>query len=299
MAGAAAAAAALLGLGEPNVAAMSTGVEMGCSLGLPRCISTHVQDMPLLVHAGPVQRRPVIHVVLWGLPGPIKAAVSAEESQAGRLGQPLLHEDYGIEPARPGGIWSAPGSPSKWLRAHHDASLPKVELAKLVHEAARARGWKDTADTQWWIATSIDHERMGLSSGCADHIEVPSVNGVVVRLPLQHCSLPPTRYGPCAAVTVVSPSVPEPVSQRAGIEILIGHEFAEAATDPSDGWRVLVAPRCTSDSWLEIADVCTPDGAYIRTPSYHTAAGWQPALLATGRGGRRAYCANPAAPVRG
>lgn len=298
-AGSVAAAASIFGLGDPNLAVTTPGVRIGCAFGLPRCIPTGDPEMSLLVRAGPVQHRPVVHVIVWGLTSLEQSTVAKEEQRAPRLGQPLLEEDYHVGPAKPGGLFIVPGSPTKWLAGHHEHALTKRDIAVLVHRAAHREHWSATPDTQWWVATSLSAAQMGLGSGsCADHLKMPSVGGVVVRLPLSRCAAPPSGHGGCPAVSVQHPSAAEPASLRAGTDLLIVHEFAEAATDPVDGWRVLVASRCGSHTWLEIADVCAPDSAFIRAPPHRTPAGWQPSLLAPGRAGKKAYCADPADPRR-
>lgn len=297
MGGLAAAVLAVFAIGPRSLSVTTPSVQVGCFMGLPRCVLTGDQAMSMLVKGGPVQRRPVVHLIAWGLTPSEQATVSTDLHHVGKLGQPLLQEVYQVAPAKPGGEWIAPGSAAGWLQSHHLRSLPVAELKSLIAKASAAKHWKDTTDTQWWIATHLTATQMGLSANsCADHIRLPSVKGAVVRLPLNGCSVPQTRAR-CPAVAVSDPTASEPVTRSAGTSLLIGHEFAEAATDPANGWRVLVSPRCGNDMWLEIADVCAPNSAFIQAPYYRTSIGWQPPLLVPGRNGKPAYCADPANPL--
>lgn len=294
-----AAAFAITGLGVANPAATAPGTRIGCLLGVPRCIATEDAAMPMLVRSRGVQRHPVVHAILWGAGPATRSTVRTEVRDAARLGQPLLRRDYGVAPATPGGSWVAPGSATAWLRDHRMTRASTAVLRELIRHARQAEHWADTPDTQWWIATPLTPQQLDLPAGsCADHIHVPGVRGVVVRLSLAGCAEPATVRVPtsCRALTTIDSSAPEPATRRAGIQLLIGHEFAEAATDPANGWRVLVSPRCGSDMWLEIADVCQPDGVFIRAPGVDTAVGWQPALLAPPADGRPARCVDPAHP---
>lgn len=289
----------LMALGVTNPAVTAPGTELGCAFGVPRCIATARRTMPVLVRSGAVQARPVVRVLVFSGEGVVRRAVLHLEHGVSRLGQPLLAQDYGVAPAVDGGALVLPGDAAGWLRAHHAAAMTPQLLGRLVRTAMRRRGWTDTPDTQWWIATRLSPRQLQLPPGsCADHLHVPGIRGVVVRLSLAGCAAPATteQATQCRAVTTIDSAAPGPVTTWAGVELLVGHEFAEAATDPTDGWRVLVRPRCGSALWLEIADVCQANGSFVRAPPSDTPIGWQPALLAPGRDGRPAYCADPARP---
>lgn len=299
----AAAAASVMGIGARNLTAMAAGVQTGCSAGMGRCEATGRANMPLLLHIGAVQSHPVIRVIMWGVSAAERDVVDHTERAAPLLGQPLLKDYYGVHQATVGGSWTAPGSPQRWLRRHHQAALTPRDLALLVGRAREAMHWPDTADTQYWLATDLNAVQVGIGAGaCADHIQVPGLRGSVVRLPFGSCTLPASRSdqavarASCRPLAVVQPDVRIPATIQAGIETFIVHEFAEAATDPSDGWTLLVASRCHGDPLLEIADVCEPDGSFISAPAWYTAAGWQPSLLEPPTRGRPARCVNPARP---
>lgn len=258
--------------------------------------------MPLLMTAGPVQRHPVVRLILWGAHPDEASAARQEERRADALAQPLLKRFYGVDPARSGGTWQAPGSPLRWLEDHHEAALSNADLASLITRARRAMKWPATKATQWWLATDLTGRQLGMKHpACADHFRTAGVRGVVVRLAFGSCTTPGPRTHPqqgarCAPVASIRPTVGEPTTVRAGVDLLIDHEFAEAATDPSNGWRVLVAPRCGNDVMLEIADVCAADGPLISAPAYDTGAGWQPSILEPPREGRAVRCVDPARP---
>ncbi|HET9077998.1 MAG TPA: hypothetical protein VFN68_13770 [Acidimicrobiales bacterium] len=298
---AATAAASVAGVGVRDVSTMAAGARSGCAAGLGRCEATGRPKMPLLLHIGPVQARPVIRVMIWGVSGPERAVVERTARSAARLGQPLLRDYYGVAPAVYGGSWTVPGSPHRWLRRRHQKSLTPPDLADLVRRARAAEHWPDTADTQYWLATDLTAEQIGIGpAGCADHLRPPGVAGSMVRLPFASCSLPATRphrvAAGCRPLAVVAPALVAPPTIQAGIETFIVHEFAETATDPAGGWTVLVAARCHGDPLLEIADVCEPDGSFISAPAWDTAAGWQPSLLQPPSTGHPARCVNPARP---
>ncbi len=302
VAAAAAAAAAVAGIGARDVTAMAAGVQVSCAAGLGRCVPTGRSTMPLLLNDGPVQTHPVIRVITWGITDRERAIVLKTERAAPALGQPLLRSAYGVQPATDGGFWTAPGDPQQWLRSRHQAALSPLDLSRLIQQAGKAEHWPDTPDTQYWLATGLTAAQMGLGpNACADHVHVPGVRGSVNRLPFGSCTLPAGRPDPpqqvsCRPVAVVRPAMHAPSTIEAGIETFIGHEFAEAATDPSKGWALLVASRCHGDALLEIADVCEPDGSFISAPAWDTPAGWQPSLLEPARDGRPARCVDPARP---
>jgi hypothetical protein len=270
---------------------------------LGRCIPTHDGNMPVLLNVGPVQARPVIRLLLWGTSPQEQSLVLQEERRAPQLGQPLLEASYGVRAAIDGGSWTAPGSPQAWLRQTHRPDLSAADVRDLIQRARQSQHWPDTPDTQWWLATDLSATQLGLSpSACADHLQVPGVQGAVVRLPFGSCTLPGRRPGPskivsCTPLSVIGPANTVPNTMVASIDVIVDHEFAEAATDPSKGWRVLVASRCHGEILLEIADVCEFDGYYISAPVYYTRAGWQPSLLEPGPDGQAARCVNPAEPA--
>lgn len=296
----------IAGLGFYNLKVMSIGIEASCSFGLGKCVPTRVGPMPLLVRAGPVQRHPVIRLILWGGDHQERSTVETEQRRAPMLGQPLLRHAYGVSPAVDGGVWKMPGSPESWLMARRRKHLSASDLAKVIVQARKAMGWPDTPDTQWWLATDLSPVQMGIHApGCADHTAVPGLRGPVVRLPFGSCRYPATaanpsesRSGqsPCGPVEVLSPGVREPLNPSADTDIFTVHEFAEAATDPANGWRVLVAPACHNYLTLEIADVCSRNGSMISAPPFDTPAGWQPSLLDPPRANRPARCVDPSDP---
>ena len=299
----AAAAASVLGIGIRNLTAMAAGVQTGCAAGMGRCEATGRANMPLLLHIGAVQAHPVVRVIMWGVTPAERDVVAHTERVSSMLGQPLLEDYYGVHPALNGGSWSAPGNPRQWLRRHHQSALTPGDLAAVIRRARAAMHWPDTADTQYWLATDLSAVQVGIGAGaCADHVQVPGVRGTLVRLPFGSCTLPASRSDPavarasCRPLAVVAPDMRTPATIQAGIETFIVHEFAEAATDPVNGWTLLVASRCHGDPLLEIADVCEPDGSFISAPAWYTAAGWQPSLLEPPTGGQPARCVNPARP---
>ncbi len=302
IAAAAAAAATVVGIGSRDVTAMAAGVEAGCAAGLGRCVPTGRPTMPILLRDGSVQSHPVVRVITWGVTAQEEAIVERTERAAPRLDQPLLRSFYGVQPAVDGGAWNAPGDPAQWLAGHHRTSLDPADLTRLIDRARAIEHWPDTPDTQYWVATDLTSARMGLGAGaCADHVHVPGLRGSVNRLPFGSCTLPAGRppepqQMSCRPVAVVRPAMHAPSTIEAGIETFIGHEFAEAATDPSKGWAILVASRCHGDAVLEIADVCEPDGSFISAPAWDTPAGWQPSLLEPANNGRPARCVDPARP---
>jgi hypothetical protein len=226
-----------------------------------------------------------------------------EEDRLSLLGQPLLRSGYGVRPASNGGAWTIPGDPREWLHSHHRRALSPDDEARIINEARIARHWDDTPDTRWWLATNLTAEQIGIDTpACGDHVHAPGIRGAVIRLPFGSCSLPAGRSIPkastaCGPLSVVGASSMTPKTVEAGIDLIIDHEFTEAATDPTNGWRILVAARCHGASLMEIADVCEPNGHFISAPAYYTlAAGWQPSLLEFSRNGLAARCVNPAQP---
>ncbi|HET9077178.1 MAG TPA: hypothetical protein VFN68_09610, partial [Acidimicrobiales bacterium] len=304
LAAAAAASSAVSAIGTRDVNAMAAGVRAGCAMGLGQCEVTGKGRMPLLLDVGPVQRHPVIRVIDWGATPAERRVVDNTERQAPSLAQPLLQEYYGVQPATDGGEWVAPGDPRAWLREHHQPALTPGDLAALIRRARAAEKWPDNADTQYWLATDLTAEQIGIGPGaCADHVHVPGVAGGVVRLPFGSCTLPAGRpamsaHTGCRPLAVVQPHMNAPATIQAGIEIFAVHEFSEAATDPSNGWTILASARCHGDPLLEIADVCEPDGSLISAPAWNTPAGWQPSLLEPPRHGHPARCVDPARPGR-
>jgi hypothetical protein len=293
---------AVFGIGVQNLAAMTIGVEAGCALGLGRCLPTQDPHMPVLLRVEGVQAHPIVRVVLWGVSPREDSETLAEENRAPSLGQPLLRSYYGVQPGAGGGASTVPGDPREWLRSHHQLVLSPADIGELIQAVRVARHWPDTPDTQWWLATDLTADQIGIGApACGDHVRVPGVQGVIVRLPFGSCTLPAQRVTPsprlsCGPLSEVQPWIGAPRTVDAGIDLIIDHEYAEAATDPTDGWRILVGARCEGQMLMEIADVCEPNGDFISAPSYRTPSGWQPSLLEPGRGSRPARCVNPARP---
>jgi hypothetical protein len=297
----AAAAAAVFGVGVQDAGALSLGTRAGCSMGLGRCLATRHRGLPLLVRSGPGQRHPVVRVVFWGATAAQRSVVLGDAANIPGLGQPLLEEYYQVHPAAYGGTFTAGGSPQRWTTDHHRASVTTTAIRAVIAETRRATGWGDTANTQWWIVTGSTSQQLGVGqAACADHLQVSGVAGAVVELPLGSCQnvyQQPVAEETCPPLAIATAPPHPPRTSADEVQITIDHEFVEAATDPSRGWKVVVAPRCGDDSLMEIADVCAINGPFISAPDYRTPAGWQPSLLKPGEHGTRARCVDPARPA--
>lgn len=294
------AAATVFGIGPRNPAVTSVGLSAACELGLGECLQTGLDSMPLVIRDGAVQKQPVIRLVLWGDDRAQEQAAEAEERRAGALAQPLLRDAYGVDPAIPGGVWRMPSTPQDWVRAHHEPALTASDVQEVVRRARQAKGWLDSPDTQWWLVMNVSSAQSGIGApGCADHVHMPGIAGVVVRLALRSCALPAPKLPPaadksCSPVADVGDHVEVPETVTVGVELLIVHEYVEAATDPRGGWQVLVGRVCDGYSVLEIADVCARSGPILSAPVYDTPAGWQPSILRRPDRGRPARCVDPA-----
>lgn len=298
----AAAAAVLSGVGTQNPAVTTVGLRAACQLGLGQCLETGVHSMPLIVRDGAVQEHPVVRLILWGANHAQARAAEAEERRASALAQPLLLRSYGVGPGRAGGIWRAPSDPATWMSARHEHAISAADIRALIEQARQVNGWPDTPDTQWWLAGDVTAGEFGIGQpACGDHVRVPGITGVVVRLALRSCSLPVPRMSPspgrpCSPVASVGNHLRVPETVTVGVDLLIDHEYAEAATDPDGGWQVFVGRVCNGYSVLEIADVCARNGPILSAPVYNTPAGWQPSLLSRPSPGHPAHCVDPAAP---
>jgi hypothetical protein len=303
VAGLAAAAASVFGIGLQSVGTLALGVRAGCTVGLGRCLPTGRPDMPVLVQSGPVQRRPVVRVIFWGATTREHNIVGLEESRVTDLAQPLLEDAYHSYPGVDGGSFAVPGRLTAWLRFHHQPSLRPADIRGVIARARQATGWPDTPDTQWWLVTNATPAQMGLLRGdtCADHTVVAGVKGTVDRFPFGSCRIPTERQPAlvdvsCPPLAVPQPARTTPPTLAAAMEVTIDHEYAEAATDPRGGYNVVVAPRCDGYSLLEIADVCAAGGPFVSAPDYRTGPVWQPSMFEPERGRTRAHCVNPARP---